>query len=422
MVDEWGLDPTCAGRVVAARAGPLVAATRGRARRARDRRRAAGAQPPGRACPSRRCWPPRWRVRPIARSGSPHCRRRSARSRPSPRWPAGSARCPDHPADLRSLLRAGELVGRAPRSRGAAPVPRRPGAGRARSPPRWPRAYRSSRSPCSASRSVGGGRCASVARCPPVAADRRRPGRAGRSHPRRAAAPRHRHPPLDHLIATPPCQPARGRRRTGLADSARRVLRTRAGRPVPVRCAGTQLPWAVMAFATAADGTRLHYEVFGARHGEPLLLIQGLGADSRGWLRQRRALSGRFRCIVFDNRGAGRSDHPPGALRPRGHGRRRPGRARRGRRGPGPRDGRVDGRHHRPGHRRAAPRAGPLAGAGLHRVPPPRVAPGAAGRVGRRGRGRRHGLVRPHRRALADRSSLAAPVLAGGRAWSARWP
>ena len=60
-----------------------------------------------------------------------------------------------------------------------------------------------------------------------------------------------------------------------------------------------------MAFATAADGTQLHYEVFGARHGEPLLLIQGLGADSRGWLRQRRALAGRFRCIVFDNRGAG---------------------------------------------------------------------------------------------------------------------
>ena len=66
-----------------------------------------------------------------------------------------------------------------------------------------------------------------------------------------------------------------------------------------------------MAFAFAPDGTRLHYEVFGARHGEPLLLIQGLGADSRGWLRQRRALSGRFRCVVFDNRGAGRSDHPP---------------------------------------------------------------------------------------------------------------
>jgi len=65
-----------------------------------------------------------------------------------------------------------------------------------------------------------------------------------------------------------------------------------------------------MAFAEAADGTRLHYEVFGARRGEPLLLIQGLGADSRGWLRQRRAFASRYRCIVFDNRGAGRSDHP----------------------------------------------------------------------------------------------------------------
>ena len=67
-----------------------------------------------------------------------------------------------------------------------------------------------------------------------------------------------------------------------------------------------------MAHAQASDGTRLNYEVFGARHGEPLLLIQGLGADSRGWLRQRRALSRRYRCVVFDNRGAGRSGHPPG--------------------------------------------------------------------------------------------------------------
>ena len=66
-----------------------------------------------------------------------------------------------------------------------------------------------------------------------------------------------------------------------------------------------------MAFAYATDGTRLHYEVVGPRHGEPLLMIQGLGADSRGWLRQRRTLSSRFRCILFDNRGAGRSDHPP---------------------------------------------------------------------------------------------------------------
>ena len=65
-----------------------------------------------------------------------------------------------------------------------------------------------------------------------------------------------------------------------------------------------------MAFAKASDGTQLHYEEFGDRDGEPLLLIQGLGADSRGWLRQRRALGRSYRGIVFDNRGAGRSDHP----------------------------------------------------------------------------------------------------------------
>jgi 3-oxoadipate enol-lactonase len=67
-----------------------------------------------------------------------------------------------------------------------------------------------------------------------------------------------------------------------------------------------------MAIALAVDGTRLHYEVSGPRDAEPLLLIQGLGADARGWIRQRRSLSGRYRCIVFDNRGAGRSDHPDG--------------------------------------------------------------------------------------------------------------
>jgi 3-oxoadipate enol-lactonase len=67
-----------------------------------------------------------------------------------------------------------------------------------------------------------------------------------------------------------------------------------------------------MAFAEAADGTRLHYETFGRRDGEPVLLIQGLGADSRGWIRQRRALAHRHRCVAFDNRGAGRSDRPAG--------------------------------------------------------------------------------------------------------------
>ena len=66
-----------------------------------------------------------------------------------------------------------------------------------------------------------------------------------------------------------------------------------------------------MPFATARDGTRLRYETFGDRRAEPLLLIQGLGADARGWLLQRWALR-RYRCIAFDNRGVGGSDRPEG--------------------------------------------------------------------------------------------------------------
>ena len=62
----------------------------------------------------------------------------------------------------------------------------------------------------------------------------------------------------------------------------------------------------------ASDGTRIAYEVFGRSDGEPLLLVHGLGADSRGWIMQRRALSAQFRCIAVDNRGVGRSDRPPG--------------------------------------------------------------------------------------------------------------
>jgi 3-oxoadipate enol-lactonase len=60
------------------------------------------------------------------------------------------------------------------------------------------------------------------------------------------------------------------------------------------------------------DGTRIWYEEFGPADGEPLLLIQGLGASSRAWLRQRRSFGRHFRCIALDNRGAGHSDKPPG--------------------------------------------------------------------------------------------------------------
>ncbi len=67
-----------------------------------------------------------------------------------------------------------------------------------------------------------------------------------------------------------------------------------------------------MAFVRGLDGTRIHYDVSGQRDGEPLLLIHGLGADSRGWILQRQSLAARYRLITMDNRGVGRSDKPPG--------------------------------------------------------------------------------------------------------------
>ena len=107
------------------------------------------------------------------------------------------------------------------------------------------------------------------------------------------------------------------------------------------------------------DGMTIHYDVFGRRDGTPLVMIQGLGTDSRGWALQRLAIGRQFRCITIDNRGVGRTGPAPepyslermaldviavldaGAHRS------------------GPRHGRVDGRRDRADHRRAAPRSGP---------------------------------------------------------------
>ena len=67
-----------------------------------------------------------------------------------------------------------------------------------------------------------------------------------------------------------------------------------------------------MAYARGSDGTRLHYEVVGRRHGQPVLFIQGLGASKHGWDLQRLAFAPSYRVIAHDNRGAGRSDKPFG--------------------------------------------------------------------------------------------------------------
>lgn len=58
------------------------------------------------------------------------------------------------------------------------------------------------------------------------------------------------------------------------------------------------------------EGTKIHWEEQG--EGEPLLLIMGLGSASRMWYRLLPQLSARYRTIIFDNRGVGRSDAHPG--------------------------------------------------------------------------------------------------------------
>jgi len=61
---------------------------------------------------------------------------------------------------------------------------------------------------------------------------------------------------------------------------------------------------------TDAPGFRMYYEEHGS--GFPLLLINGLGSDHLEWLHQLPAFEARFRVLVFDNRGTGMTDVPPG--------------------------------------------------------------------------------------------------------------
>ena len=64
-----------------------------------------------------------------------------------------------------------------------------------------------------------------------------------------------------------------------------------------------------MPFATN-QGVRLFWEEAGS--GPPLLLIMGLGYSHEMWHRTTPQVSKHFRTILFDNRGVGRSDLPPG--------------------------------------------------------------------------------------------------------------
>lgn len=57
-------------------------------------------------------------------------------------------------------------------------------------------------------------------------------------------------------------------------------------------------------------GIDLYYEVHG--DGPNLALIEGLGFSTWMWYRQVPAFSKHFRTLIYDNRGTGKSDKPPG--------------------------------------------------------------------------------------------------------------
>ncbi len=57
-----------------------------------------------------------------------------------------------------------------------------------------------------------------------------------------------------------------------------------------------------------ANGINIYYEIHG--QGEPLILIMGLRRNAEWWYCQIPTLSKHFQVVVFDNRGAGRSDQP----------------------------------------------------------------------------------------------------------------
>ena len=165
-----------------------------------------------------------------------------------------------------------------------------------------------------------------------------------------------------------------------------------------------------MSATVTDDGTEIAYSVWGRRDGSPVLMIQGLGLDHRGWALQRGAFGRRaplHRARQSRHRPLRRAARP---VRPRPHGRRRGRGARRRGDRAGARRRRVDGRCHRADHRRDASGARAFAHAGVHRVPAPRMAPRAARGMGRCGERTRHARPDGRRHALDDRAADAPAV------------
>lgn len=65
-----------------------------------------------------------------------------------------------------------------------------------------------------------------------------------------------------------------------------------------------------MPTAKLPSGIELYHEVHGPEDAEPVLLLMGTGADHTFWAPQMEAYPERFRTIVIDARGTGRSSRP----------------------------------------------------------------------------------------------------------------
>ncbi|MDO9415543.1 alpha/beta fold hydrolase [Pararhizobium sp.] len=68
-----------------------------------------------------------------------------------------------------------------------------------------------------------------------------------------------------------------------------------------------------MPLLTTSDGCSVYYEIRG--QGDPVVLVPGLGGDGRFWDGVASELEDRYRLIILDHRGAGRSDRPIGRYR-----------------------------------------------------------------------------------------------------------
>lgn len=65
-----------------------------------------------------------------------------------------------------------------------------------------------------------------------------------------------------------------------------------------------------MATMTTRSGGTLAYQEFGGDASETVVFIRGTGAVGSRWMPQVEAYQSRYRCVIFDNRGAGTSSVP----------------------------------------------------------------------------------------------------------------